>query len=52
MWAVCIGVGETIQVLHILAFLGDILHVLPNNSVKTVCETILKLLALNNVVSF
>ncbi|XP_052773393.1 RRP12-like protein [Mya arenaria] len=43
------GLGEAVDTLHTLALLKQILPVLPLNSTKVVCETILKVMTLSNV---
>ncbi|XP_060581938.1 RRP12-like protein [Ruditapes philippinarum] len=43
------GMGEAIDTLHTLSLLKQVLPVFPQNSVKTVCETILKVMTLSNV---
>ncbi|KAK3094601.1 hypothetical protein FSP39_003915 [Pinctada imbricata] len=45
----CGGTGEAVDTLHILALLKDVLSSLPLNSVKSVCETILRMMTLSNV---
>jgi hypothetical protein len=45
-----LGMGEAIDTLHTLSLLKQVLPVFPQNSVKTVCETILKVMTLSNVV--
>lgn len=43
------GMGDAADTLHTLALLRQILSVLPKSSVKSVCETILKVMTLSNV---
>ncbi len=45
------GTGEATETKHTLELLKNILAVLPANSLKSCCETILKLMTLSNVVS-
>ena len=45
------GGGEAADTLHTLSLLRSILPVLPHNSVKSACETILRVMTLSNVVS-
>ncbi|XP_015188841.1 PREDICTED: RRP12-like protein [Polistes dominula] len=41
--------GGITSVLHILVLLKDIIHVLPKSYVKTICEELLRIMGLNNV---
>lgn len=45
------GSGESSDTLHILTLLKDIMGTFSLNSVKAVCETILRVMTLSNVVS-
>ncbi|XP_013379809.1 RRP12-like protein isoform X2 [Lingula anatina] len=45
----CGGTGEASDTLHILGLLKDILHVFPHNSLKSTCETVLRVMTLSNV---
>jgi hypothetical protein len=45
------GSGEASDTLHILTLLKDIMATFSLNSVKSVCETILRVMTLSNVVS-
>lgn len=45
------GSGESTDTLHILTLLKDIMGTFSLNSVKAVCETILRVMTLSNVVS-
>ena len=47
----CLGSSEATTTLHILGLLKEVISVLPKNNLKTVCETILKVMTLSNVVS-
>lgn len=44
------GTGEALDTLHTLALLKDILAQFPLNSMKSCCETILRMMTLSNVV--
>ncbi|XP_052226276.1 RRP12-like protein isoform X6 [Dreissena polymorpha] len=43
------GIGDAVDTLHTLALVKQFIALLPPNSTKTVCETILKLMTLSNV---
>ncbi|KAK3582767.1 hypothetical protein CHS0354_015294 [Potamilus streckersoni] len=43
------GIGEASDTLHILSLLKDVLSVFPRNTMKSCCETVLKLMTLSNV---
>ncbi|CAC5426030.1 RRP12 [Mytilus coruscus] len=45
----CGGTGEALDTLHTLALLKDILAQFPLNSMKSCCETILRMMTLSNV---
>ncbi|KAJ8317039.1 hypothetical protein KUTeg_004943 [Tegillarca granosa] len=45
----CGGTGEALVTLHTLALLKDSIGLFPSNSVKSTCETILRLMTLSNV---
>ncbi len=45
------GVGDALNSLHVLSLLKDVLGDFPKSSVKSVCETILKVMTVSNVVS-
>ena len=45
----CGGTGNALETLHTLALLKDILAQFPLNSVKSSCETILRMMTLSNV---
>ena len=44
------GTGESADSLYTLALLKSLLPVLPHNSVKSACETILRVMTISNVV--
>ena len=46
------GVGEATATLHTLELLKNILSVLPQHSLKSCCEMILRVMTLSNVVGF
>ncbi|XP_022106693.1 RRP12-like protein [Acanthaster planci] len=43
------GTGEVATTMHVLGLLKDVLSCLPQNSLKSACETILRLMTLSNV---
>jgi len=46
------GSSEATTTLHVLGLLQEILDIVPKSSLKSACETILKVMTLANVVSY
>lgn len=47
---VCLGANEALDTLHILGLLRDIMSTFPQNSIKSTCETVLRVMTVSNVV--